>query len=468
MNEYKKLGLDTLYMLIGNFGSKLIIFLLLPIYTRMLSTKEFGKVELVLSYSNLLLPIFSFLMCEAIFRLAMGKTKEEKQKYFTTYLTFGNLTILLSFIIVYFINKVFKVDFQIDLKMLFLILVMMFNYEYLKQFLKVLDFVKEYSLLGILYTLLYMCLNLYLINLKGVQGYFESIVLTNIILILIVVIYFKFFNFYNIKFFNISIIKEGVYYVIPLLPTSLIWWIINLSNRIILNHFYSLEYLGIYSVSSKFALILSTIFTIFYSSWQISAIREGEKREYKDFYKTVFKIIEIILTISVILLLFLLQYFYKYIIGKEYIEALKYISILMFGTIFSSFSSFIGVNYVVFKKTKNAFYTGIFAAILNLILNFLLIPTLGILGACLSNFSAYLLFFILRKVDSKKIIELEVSNKYIIFYIFWSMSIVILFYNYSILNIIIIFFLVIYYIYSNIKFISNILKELKRKMEVKL
>ena len=169
-----------------------------------------------------------------------------------------------------------------------------------------------------------------------------------------------------------------------------------------------------------------------------------------------------------ILLLFLLQYFYKYIIGKEYIEALKYISILMFGTIFSSFSSFIGVNYVVFKKTKNAFYTGIFAAILNLILNFLLIPTLGILGACLSNFSAYLLFFILRKVDSKKIIELEVSNKYIIFYIFWSMSIVILFYNYSILNIIIIFFLVIYYIYSNIKFISNILKELKRKMEVKL
>ena len=217
MNEYKKLGLDTLYMLIGNFGSKLIIFLLLPIYTRMLSTKEFGKVELVLSYSNLLLPIFSFLMCEAIFRLAMGKTKEEKQKYFTTYLTFGNLTILLSFIIVYFINKVFKVDFQIDLKMLFLILVMMFNYEYLKQFLKVLDFVKEYSLLGILYTLLYMCLNLYLINLKGVQGYFESIVLTNIILILIVVIYFKFFNFYNIKFFNISIIKEGVYYVIPLL-----------------------------------------------------------------------------------------------------------------------------------------------------------------------------------------------------------------------------------------------------------
>ena len=112
MNEYKKLGLDTLYMLIGNFGSKLIIFLLLPIYTRMLSTKEFGKVELVLSYSNLLLPIFSFLMCEAIFRLAMGKTKEEKQKYFTTYLTFGNLTILLSFIIVYFINRFKNVIFN--------------------------------------------------------------------------------------------------------------------------------------------------------------------------------------------------------------------------------------------------------------------------------------------------------------------------------------------------------------------
>lgn len=468
MNEYKRLGLDTLYMLVGNFGSKLIIFLLLPIYTRLLSTKEFGKIELVLSYSNLLLPILSFLMCEAVFRLAMGKREEEKQKYFTTYLIFGNITILLSFIIIYFINKIFVINFQIDIKVLFLILIVMFNYEYLKQFLKVLDFVKEYSFLGIIYTLLYTCLNLYLIKVNGIYGYFESIIVTNILLIFLVIAFFKIFKFFNIKFFDVDIIKEGIVYVIPLIPTSLIWWTINLSNRIILKHFYSLEYLGIYSVSSKFALILSTIFTIFYSSWQISAIREREKKGYKNFYKTVFKIIEIILTIAVILLLFLLQYFYKYIIGKEYIVALKYISILMFGTIFSNFSSFIGVNYVVFKRTKNAFYTGIFAASLNLILNLLLIPTLGILGACISNFLAYLLFFVLRKVDSKKIVELEISTKYLVFYIVWSLSIVVLFYNYNVINIILIIGLFIIYILFNIKFINNALKELKKKIGDKL
>lgn len=464
MNKYKKLGLDTLYMLVGNFGSKLIIFLLLPIYTRLLSTKELGKVELVLSYSNLLLPILSFLMYEAIFRLSMGKKEEEKQKYFTTYLIFGNITILLSFTIICFINKIFAIDFQIDLTMLFLILIVTFNYEYLKQFLKVLDLVKEYSFLGIIYTLLYMCLNLYLVKVEGVFGYFKSIIITNILLIFLVITFFKIFKFFNIKFFDVDIIKEGIFYVIPLIPTSLIWWIINLSNRIILNHFYSLEYLGIYSVSSKFALILSTIFTIFYSSWQISAIKEGERKEYKNFYKIVFKITEIILTIAVILLLFLLQYFYKYIIGKEYIEALRYISILMFGTIFSNFSSFIGVNYVVFKRTKNAFYTGILAASLNLILNFLLIPNFGILGACISNFLAYLLFFILRKFDSKKIIELEISTKYILFYIIWSLSVVILFYNYNIINSIFIIGLLIIYILFNIKFINNTLKELKKKI----
>ena len=132
---------------------------------------------------------------------------------------------------------------------------------------------------------------------------------------------------------------------------------------------------------------------IFYSSWQISAVREGEKKEYKYFYTTVFKVIELILTITIIMLLFFLQCFYERIIGKEYIEALKYISVLIFGTLYSSFSSFMGVNYIVFKKTKNAFYTGIFIAILNIILNMILIPTYGILGACLSNFLSYFLFF---------------------------------------------------------------------------
>lgn len=461
MNEYRKLGIDTLYMFIGNMGSKLISFILLPVYTRLLTTKEFGKIELVLSYSNLLLPIFSFLMCEAIFRLAMKKSKEEKIEYFTNYLLLGNFTIIFSFYIFYLINKMYKINFEVSLNVLFLILIMIFNYEYLKQFLKVLDFIKEYSLLGIVYTLLYMGLNLYLIRIKGVNGYFESIIITNLILIIIIIIYFKILKFFQITKLNFNTMCEGIFYVIPLIPTSMIWWVINLSNRIILNQFYSLEYIGIYSVANKFSLILNTIFMIFYSSWQISAVREGEKKEYKYFYTTVFKVIELILTITIIMLLFFLQCFYERIIGKEYIEALKYISVLIFGTLYSSFSSFMGVNYIVFKKTKNAFYTGIFIAILNIILNMILIPTYGILGACLSNFLSYFLFFIIRKIDSAKLVELKISNKYILFYTIWSFSIGFLFYNYNTINMLYIIILIIIYIASNIKFLNNILKKVK-------
>ncbi|MCF2628203.1 oligosaccharide flippase family protein [Fusobacterium mortiferum] len=461
MNEYRKLGIDTLYMFIGNMGSKLISFILLPVYTRLLTTKEFGKIELVLSYSNLLLPIFSFLMCEAIFRLAMKKSKEEKIEYFTNYLLLGNFTIIFSFYIFYLINKMYKINFEVSLNVLFLILIVIFNYEYLKQFLKVLDFIKEYSLLGIVYTLLYMGLNLYLIRIKGVNGYFESIIITNLILIIIIIIYFKILKFFQITKLNFNTMCEGIFYVIPLIPTSMIWWVINLSNRIILNQFYSLEYIGIYSVANKFSLILNTIFMIFYSSWQISAVREGEKKEYKYFYTTVFKVIELILTITIIMLLFFLQYFYERIIGKEYIEALKYISVLIFGTLYSSFSSFMGVNYIVFKKTKNAFYTGIFIAILNIILNMILIPTYGILGACLSNFLSYFLFFIIRKIDSAKLVELKISNKYILFYTIWSFSIGFLFYNYNTINMLYIIILIIIYIASNIKFLNNILKKVK-------
>lgn len=462
MNKYKKLGVDTFLLFLGNLGSKMIIFLLLPFYTKFLSTEKYGIIDLVTSYTSLLIPIFSLLMSEAIFRLPVGKPYEEKKEYFSSCFFFGNISILVGSILIIILNKKFNINFFIDIKILILIIITTFNYTFVQQFLKTLDYVKEYSFLGVVYSLIFTILNIYLVKKDLEKGYFESIILTNIVLILIILFSLKLYKYISLKKINKKIIKEALKYSIPLLPTSIIWWIINLSDRIILKKYYSVETLGIYGVSSKFSLIISTIFSIFYSAWQISAIKEYQKEKYENFYKNIFKLIEIILTIIAILSLLFLPIVYKFFIDISYIRSLKYISILIFGTIFSNFSLFIGVNYITSKKTKMAFYTGIIAGIINLVLNIILIPKYEILGASLATLIAYILFFIIRKKSLDNVVKLEISNKYIIFYIILTIALILLSYNYSIKSIIGIIFITFIYVFINIKEIKRIIKKGKK------
>lgn len=459
MNKYKKLGTNTFFLFLGNLGSKIIIFLLLPFYTNFLSTEKYGIIDLVTTYISLLVPLFSLLMSEAIFRLPAGKSEEEKKEYFSSCLFLGNISILIGSIFIICLNRKFNINVFIDIKILLLVIITTFNYTFFQQFLKTLDYVKEYSFLGIIYSFIFTSLNIYLVKVKLEKGYFESIILTNIFLLIIILFIFKMYKYISLKKINKKILKEALEYTIPLIPTSIIWWIINLSDRIILKRYYPVEILGIYGVANKFSLIISTIFMIFYSSWQISAIKEYKNKEYIEFYKNIFKIVEIILTITAILILLFLPILYKFFINISYINSLKYISILIFGTIFSNLSLFIGVNYITLKKTKMAFYTGIFAAIINFVLNIILIPKYGILGASLATLIAYILFFVIRKQSLDNIIKLDVSTKYFIFYILTSLSLIFLSYNYSLKNSMLIIFITSIYIYINKKEIKKYIKK---------
>lgn len=96
MSQYKKLGLNSLLIFIGNLGSKLIVFLMLPFYTKFLSPQQFGKADLIMSYISLVIPIITMIVTEAVFRLPVGKDIEDKKKYFSNSFFIGNIGILLS------------------------------------------------------------------------------------------------------------------------------------------------------------------------------------------------------------------------------------------------------------------------------------------------------------------------------------------------------------------------------------
>ena len=80
MNKGKELAKNTAIISIGKISTQMISFLLLPLYTAVLSTEEYGVVDLVVTYVHLLLPICTLQLEQSIFRFVLDKRKDEQEK----------------------------------------------------------------------------------------------------------------------------------------------------------------------------------------------------------------------------------------------------------------------------------------------------------------------------------------------------------------------------------------------------
>ena len=132
--------------------------------------------------------------------------------------------------------------------------------------------------------------------------------------------------------------------------------------------------------------------TLFYQAWQEQAVLEYDSDTRDTYYTKVFNsymkvaccIVAILIPLSkVVIVLFM---------DESYLSSYKYVGILYLGAIFSSFSSFYGTGYISAKDTKNAMKTTIVGAIVNFLINLILIPFIGIWAALCGVFSLFLLW----------------------------------------------------------------------------
>ena len=78
-NRNKYLIKNTLLFTLGNLGSKLITFFLIPLYTNTLSTTQYGTIDLVATVSTVAIPILTINICESVMRFALDKDADQKQ-----------------------------------------------------------------------------------------------------------------------------------------------------------------------------------------------------------------------------------------------------------------------------------------------------------------------------------------------------------------------------------------------------
>ena len=408
--SYKKLFSNTLIFAIGSFGSKLLVLILVPLYTAALSPEQYGSVDLVAQTANILLPIFTLSVAEAALRFGLdADTLEKRQTVYTTCLAVvcAGLAIMAA---IFPLLSLF--DYLDGFTVILYIYVWTAALKQLNAtYVRSLEKVKLFALDGILTTLAMILLNiLFLLVFKwGMTGYLLAIILSDLSSSVFLFFAAGLYKHVNIKRFSLSALRDMLRYCAPLVPTTILWLITSISDRFIITYFHGEAMNGINTVAYKIPTIITTVFTMFSQAWNMSAIQENNSVGREDFYTKVFSLNQSFMYVMAAGILLINRPLTYVWVNPAYHEAMLYSPILTLATVFTCFNVFLGSVYIAEKRTKRSFATSLAAGIINIILNFALIPRFGIYGAAGATFAAYFAVFFFRLFDTPRLIHFKFS-----------------------------------------------------------
>ncbi len=426
--KYKKLLSNTAIYGIGTFASKVLVFLLTRLYTECLSPTEYGTADLITNAANLLIPLAAAGVCDGIFRFALDANEESKKNVFSTGCTLIGVSSLI-FLAIMAIALAFGVF--TEYLWLVCIYVLMSNFHSAcALYIRALDRTKLYAVQGIMNTVLTISFNiLFLVILpdnsffNGVNGYVLSVVIADAIMGVFLVLYARLYRDISIKAFDRSLAKQLLKYSLPLVPTTVFWWITNVSDRFMVTYFCGEAANGLYTAAYKIPTLLILITGVFSEAWQFSAVKESDERERSEFYTKVFSYFRsVIFTVGTLVIAFS-RIIAIILYAEGYYTAWEYIPVLVGSSIFSSFVTFLSSVYVVKKKSIKSFLTAMAGAIINIVLNFIMIPEslailgvnipllgLGAQGAAVATAISYFAVFLIRAVDTKKLVRFDLGS----------------------------------------------------------
>lgn len=412
MNKsYKKLFNDTIVFAIGNFGSKILTFLLVPLYTSLLTTEQYGTADLITTTVSLLCPVLTLTIYEAILRFVLDK-KYNSSVVFNSALL---LTIVGTLTLVLFSPLVFSINWYLSDYWFFLLLIyistafqMCFSF-----YLKGVGKTKLFAVQGIIYTICYLISNIvFLVFLKaGIEGYLFSVVIgytaSNIFMFLCGSIY----KIINPKKIDLSVLKEMLLYSIPLAPTTVLWWINASADKYMLLWFIGAGANGLYSVANKIPTIFSTFSSLFSQAWRISAISSYDNdKERAHFYSKVYNYYFVFSLYICIFLASFSEFFAGLLFKNDYYSAWILIPMLVFASLIEGLSGVLASIYAAAKKTKLLMISTLVGALFNIVLNYFLIKYLGVIGAPIATSLSFVLIWAIRIIVLKKIMTLRINH----------------------------------------------------------
>lgn len=411
MNRYKHLAKNIGLLTIGNFASKLLSFLLVPLYTNVLSTQEYGTYDLIVTTVTLLLPIFSVNIVEAVLRFPINQ--EENREYVANVYTVGfrytilGCSILVGLLAVNHWSYLFPALIYYEKYMIMVYIVLAFNQLFLS-FARATNHIKDVAIAGVLTSVVLIGLNLlFLLKFKwGLDGYFWALILSNAVADIYYLLRLKTASFLKCKLSDSKIAKEMIAYSFPMIFNTVGWWINNSSDRYVVTWLCGVSANGIYSVSYKIPSILNVFHSIFMQAWILSAVQEYKSEGNKEFFRNVYNIYGGIMTVLCSALIIFSKPIAFVLFRKEFYQAWEYTPWLLMAVVFGTLSGVLGGVFSAEKDSKMFAVSTCVGAVLNVILNFILVKPLGPHGAAIATLLSSYVVWVLRIKHASKYIDL--------------------------------------------------------------
>lgn len=463
MKEKRELVKNTIIISIGKFSTRLINFFLLPLYTTILLPAEKGDVDLLNRISLFLMPMITLQMDEALFRFLMdAKNKNDKKSVISQVFIFALLSSLIWSSLIFTVGRILNYPYT---KWLIIYSLASFVYSLSDGFLRGEGKLKVYSILAFTNSLLTILLNiLFLVILKtGLTGMFLSYIIATFLTGFIGLIYVKAGKYISFKY-NDKIIREMFKYSLPLVPSSVSWSIIALTDSLMITTNLGSSMNGIYSTSNTFPTIMNTFYGFFNISWRGEASKIVNKKNKDYFYSSVYLTVKRLLVAISLLIISALPFAFNILVNKNYHESYTYIPLMIISVYFSSLASFSSGIFSAYKDTKILATTTYVIAFINLIIDLLLINKIGLFAPILGTLLSYLIVFIYRNYKLRKYIALPL-DKYLITNIIVISIVIAIYYSYSIILYIIGFIIaIVYSYYINRDLVRKIIMKIKKKV----
>ncbi|MCH5184040.1 MAG: oligosaccharide flippase family protein [Oscillospiraceae bacterium] len=398
---------NTVSFALGKFGTRLISFFLVPLYTYALLTEEYGTVDLISTVCTVVMPILILNISEAVMRFCLDHGADHKKIMSTGLLLLvfaTGLGALLTPILYLFPS------FSGYMWLIYAYVISMAYSQVFLCYLRGQEKLTAYSIGSILHTASAAGLNiLFLVVLHwGIQGYLLAYVLSNVITAVYAAAAGRVDQ--AVKAFGLDreLSKAMIRFSVVLIPNTFMWWIINSSDRVMVTAFIGAAANGIYAVSYKIPSLLSTVSEVFNQAWLYSAIREKNSADETAYHNAIYHNMVQALVIVTAGVMMVIKPFLGLYVAPEYESAWRYTPYLLIGFLFLSLATFLATSYSMHKDSLGFLLSSIMGAGVNLVLNLLLIPALGVSGAALATCASYVAVFLFRAVHTRKYIHIRI------------------------------------------------------------
>lgn len=468
MNREKNLAKNTIIITIGKICTQLITFFLLPLYTGILSTEEYGTVDLLNTLVSLLLPIVTFQVEQAVFRELIevrGKKDKESKIISSAIITviFQCIIYLIIFALISpFINNHYKFFLATNVVAnIFLSLLLQIARGFGDN--------KKYafaSFISALSTIIFNVLFLVVIKL-GANGMLLGTMLGQIVAAIYLFISLRLYKYLKIKDYKKEVIKSLWKYSLPLIPNAISWWVFNASDRVIASAFLGVDQNGILAASLKFSTVFITFYNIFNMSWTESISIAIKDDDVNDYFNKMINIVLRLFTAMAVGMIACMPFVFPIMINEKFSTGYGLVPISIIASLFNVVVGLISVIYVAEKNTKAIASTSIVSAVINIIVHLSLIKFIGLYAAVISTFVAFFVMSIYRFVDaSRRYFKIKLDIKFIIQSIIALTFVFISYYiNNIYLNAFAVLFAVLFAIYINKDSFDVIFKLFTKKLK---